>query len=94
MPGVWKEDQVKSPGSRERDRLGTLRLVLRTICLVLPFVALLPLPLYARVAPRWGGFPFFYWYQFAWIPGCSLALLAAYLLRNRSHLASDSRSRR
>jgi membrane protein implicated in regulation of membrane protease activity len=42
--------------------------------LVLPFVAILWVPLYARTEPRLAGLPFFYWYQFAWIV-LSLALM-------------------
>lgn len=34
--------------------------------LVIPFVALL-WPVYLRAEPALGGFPFFYWYQFAWL---------------------------
>lgn len=34
--------------------------------LVLPYLALLLVPLYARDDPELFGFPFFYWYQFAW----------------------------
>ena len=32
-----------------------------------PFVALLWVPLYARVRPAWLGIPFFYWYVFGWV---------------------------
>jgi hypothetical protein len=35
--------------------------------LLLPFVALLYPPLYSHVSPRLFGFPFFYWYQAAWL---------------------------
>ncbi len=35
--------------------------------LLIPFVALLWLPFYARRTPALFGFPFFYWYQFAWV---------------------------
>jgi hypothetical protein len=35
--------------------------------LLLPFVALLFPGLYARTSPQLFGFPFFYWYQFAWV---------------------------
>jgi hypothetical protein len=35
--------------------------------LVLPFVALLVPAFYARAEPALFGFPFFYWYQFAWL---------------------------
>jgi hypothetical protein len=37
--------------------------------LLLPFVGLLWPPLYNRIEPALFGFPFFYWYQLAWIPG-------------------------
>lgn len=35
--------------------------------LVVPFVATLVPPLYARREPSLFGFPFFYWYQILWI---------------------------
>ncbi len=35
--------------------------------LVVPFVATLVPPFYARRAPDLFGFPFFYWYQLVWI---------------------------
>jgi hypothetical protein len=38
------------------------------LLLLLPFVGLLIPPLYAKDAPELWGFPFFYWYQFAWVP--------------------------
>jgi len=36
--------------------------------LALPFLGLLILPLYAKESPELWGIPFFYWYQFAWVP--------------------------
>ena len=36
--------------------------------LAIPFIALLSTPLYSRINPVVWGFPFFYWYQFLWIP--------------------------
>jgi Protein of unknown function (DUF3311) len=35
--------------------------------LFLPFLGLLWPPLYAKTDPVLFGFPFFYWYQFAWV---------------------------
>jgi len=35
--------------------------------LLLPYIFLLWVPLYARESPELFGFPFFYWYQFLWI---------------------------
>jgi hypothetical protein len=40
--------------------------------LVLPFLGLLYPPLYAHHDPELFGFPFFYWYQFAWVPVTAL----------------------
>lgn len=37
------------------------------LLLLLPFAGLLYPPLYNRVDPQIFGFPFFYWYQFAWV---------------------------
>ena len=37
------------------------------LLLVLPFVGLLIPSIYAHETPKLFGFPFFYWYQFAWV---------------------------
>ena len=37
------------------------------LLLILPYLALCFPWLYARNAPELFGFPFFYWYQFAWV---------------------------
>jgi hypothetical protein len=42
--------------------------------LLLPFVGLLWVPLYNHEAPTLFGFPFFYWYLFAWVPLTSLLI--------------------
>jgi hypothetical protein len=52
-------------------------------CLLAPVVALLCVPWYAQDRPQLAGVPFFYWYQLAWVPGCSLGMLTAYLLTRR-----------
>jgi uncharacterized protein DUF3311 len=38
------------------------------LLLAVPLIGLLYPPLYARDDPELFGFPFFYWYQFAWVP--------------------------
>ncbi len=35
--------------------------------LVIPWIAMVWVPSYNRVEPRWWGFPFFYWYQLLWV---------------------------
>jgi hypothetical protein len=46
--------------------------------LVLPYIGLLWLPFYAGEGPSLGGFPFFYWYQFAWVPATSALIYVVY----------------
>jgi hypothetical protein len=50
--------------------------------LVLPFIGLMFPGLYARSDPSLFGFPFFYWYQFAWLFATS-ALTAFVYIRSR-----------
>ncbi|KHK57702.1 membrane protein [Ralstonia sp. A12] len=42
--------------------------------LALPFIGLLWVPFYNQEAPALFGFPFFYWYQFLWVPITSLLI--------------------
>jgi hypothetical protein len=37
------------------------------LLLVLPYIGLCFPQMYARATPALFGFPFFYWYQFAWV---------------------------
>jgi hypothetical protein len=39
--------------------------------LLLPFIGLLWVPFYNSAEPSLFGFPFFYWYQIAWVPASS-----------------------
>jgi hypothetical protein len=48
--------------------------------LILPFVGLLGPGLYAHAAPQLWGFPFFYWYQFAWVIGSALLTGLVYVM--------------
>jgi hypothetical protein len=48
------------------------------LLLVLPFVGLLWVPIYADAKPELFGFPFFYWYQFAWVPVTALLTWIVY----------------
>ena len=46
--------------------------------LALPFIGLLWLPFYNHELPSLFGFPFFYWYQFAWVPLTALIIWFVY----------------
>jgi hypothetical protein len=51
--------------------------------LLLPFVGLLWIPFYNFKDPVLLGFPFFYWYQLAWVPVTAVLTWIAY--RTYSH---------
>jgi len=38
------------------------------LLLLIPFIGLLWIPFYNHPLPDLFGFPFFYWYQLAWVP--------------------------
>ncbi len=48
------------------------------VLLLVPYVGLLWVPFYAREDPALWGFPFFYWYQFAWVPLTALLTWIVY----------------
>jgi len=49
------------------------------LLLALPYLGLCFPALYARATPALLGFPFFYWYQFAWVVATSGLLWFVYL---------------
>jgi uncharacterized BrkB/YihY/UPF0761 family membrane protein len=48
------------------------------VVLLIPFVGLLWVPFYNFTEPSLFGFPFFYWYQLAWVPISSLLIWLVY----------------
>ncbi|MFZ3234960.1 MAG: DUF3311 domain-containing protein [Stellaceae bacterium] len=53
------------------------------LLLLLPFVAMFWVSSYNRVAPEWGGIPFFYWYQLLWIPVAAGLTVIVYFATRR-----------
>jgi hypothetical protein len=53
-------------------------LIVASILLAIPVVALLWVDSYARVEPTLAGFPFFIWYQFLWVFLCAACTWSAY----------------
>ena len=51
--------------------------------LLIPLVGLLWVPIYAKLDPELFGFPFFYWYQFAWCP-ISVAITVLVYVKTRA----------
>lgn len=65
-----------SPAARSaRPSVRSSSRALDALLLLLPFAGLLAVPLYNRETPTLLGFPFFFWYLFAWVPVTS-ALIA------------------
>jgi uncharacterized protein DUF3311 len=61
------------------------------LLLLIPIVGLLTTPIYAKADPELSGFPFFYWYQFAWVP-VSVAITYFVYTRTRTRrLPPDER---
>ena len=48
------------------------------LLLLLPFLGLLAIPIFDTESPVVLGFPFFYWYMFAWVPLTSLLIWIVY----------------
>jgi Protein of unknown function (DUF3311) len=48
------------------------------LLLLLPYLGLCFPQIYARSTPAMWGFPFFYWYQFAWVVAASALLAIVY----------------
>ena len=57
----------------------------RELLLLVPVIALVFPGFYARRDPMLLGFPFFYWYQFAWVLGGAVLTGVVFLLRRREH---------
>ena len=51
-----------------------------TILLLVAIGGALVVPIYARSLPKLGAFPFFYWYQLAWVPVVAIACWLCYVL--------------
>jgi Protein of unknown function (DUF3311) len=63
-------DTQKTPSSRSRTAWKLL--------LLLPFFGLCFPQIYAKATPALFGFPFFYWYQFAWVILASAIMALVY----------------
>ena len=55
-------------------------MALAAVLLMIPIIALMWVPSYAKDAPELWGFPFFFWYQFLWVFICSALTYTAYRL--------------
>ena len=70
---------MAEPDRTDRGRqLPTGVIVAVAILVLAPVVALMWVGSYAREEPRLWGFPFFYWYQMAWVPISVLLTVIVY----------------
>lgn len=74
----------------EQRRLPTHVAVTAGILLAIPVLALLIVGLYADEDPELWGFPFFYWYQFAWVFLASGFTYAAFRVIGRARGGDES----
>lgn len=77
VPAVTEPSQNRPPGVPETDKT---KMAIAGVLLVIPIVALMAVPLYAKDGPELFDFPFFFWYQFAWVFLCSAMTWTAYRL--------------
>ncbi|HET8601349.1 MAG TPA: DUF3311 domain-containing protein [Segeticoccus sp.] len=86
-PPAPRPDDPHPTDSGSRPRIRAVNRVWYVL-LLLPFAATLVPPFYARLQPSVGGWPFFYWWQFAWI------IITAALLALVYHLTTEHVPRR
>ena len=79
LGGAFRNNPVRGFGA------GMKRAGLIFLLLLMPYAAMLWVPIYNRAAPQIAGIPFFYWYQLLWIPLGSLLLWLACRLERRSN---------
>jgi hypothetical protein len=54
--------------------------VAATILILVAIALPLAVPIYARTTPKWGAFPFFYWYLLVLVPVIAILCASTYLL--------------
>ena len=61
-------------------RRSPARWVTATVLIAVAIAIPLVVPVYARTSPKWGAFPFFYWYLLASVPVIAILCASTYLL--------------
>lgn len=61
--------------------------VVAAICVVVPFVAVLAVPLFNKRTPEVAGFPFYFWWQLLWVVLTAALMALAYVVVRREELA-------
>jgi hypothetical protein len=66
--------------------------VIAAICVIVPFIAVLWVPIYDKATPEVAGFPFFFWWQLLWVAVTAALMGLAYFVVRREELAHRARS--
>jgi hypothetical protein len=75
---------AQSGPSRRSPAVWVTATVLIVVAIALPLVV----PIYARTNPKWGAFPFFYWYLLVSVPVIAILCASTYLLLRTKPAAS------
>ena len=57
--------------------------VIAAVCVIVPFIAVLWIPLYDKRKPEVAGFPFFFWWQLVWVLITASLMGLAYFVVSR-----------
>ncbi len=90
---LGKDDTAAARPAPEVPETDKRKMVAAGVLLAIPIVALMWVPLYARETPKLFDFPFFIWYQFAWVFLCSAMTWTAYKLTLSARAPRGDRDR-
>jgi hypothetical protein len=85
QPPESPESPAAAPVSERRNPLATnpVTSLLIAVLLIAMIACTLIVPIYARITPRVGDFPFFYFYLLAYMPVVAIALWVVTVLQRR-----------
>jgi hypothetical protein len=61
--------------------------LIAAVCVIVPFVAVLWVPIFDKDKPEVAGFPFFFWWQLLWVAVTAALMALAYVVVRREELA-------
>ena len=61
--------------------------LIAAVCVIVPFVAVLGVPIFDKDKPEVAGFPFFFWWQLLWVAVTAALMALAYFVVRREELA-------
>ena len=61
--------------------------LIAAVCVIVPFIAVLGVPIFDKDKPEVAGFPFFFWWQLLWVAVTAALMGLAYYVVRREELA-------